>query len=106
MYKNKIGLRTGAFIGYFNRHSTTTYTAAYSINDDKSITDDYYAGLKLDLVYYPAHRLGVAATLANLQYDHFKSNSNTQGHGNRDDLNMNFINNGLSLSVFYVIGKK
>jgi len=106
MYKNKIGLRTGAFIGYMKGNSTATNSSSLSSYDSRNTSNDYFGGLKLDIVYYPVKRIGVSAALANLSYDHSKIDNGAQGHQHGDGLNFYFINNGLSLSVFYVIGKK
>ncbi len=105
MYKDKIGFRTGAYIGYTNGNSTTTYAPSYTAYNYKSISNYYFGGLSAELVYYPSKKLGVAATIANLEYEHFNINKTTQGHDDGDSINFNFINNGLSLSIFYVIGK-
>ena len=62
----------------------------------------------MSLVYYPAKKLGLAATLANLSYNHSKikdSDHNSQ-IGSANNVNFNIINNGLLLSVFYVFGSK
>jgi hypothetical protein len=106
MYKNIIGFRTGGYIGYSGGTSKDTYTptdAAYNYNNT---TNYYSAGANLDLVYFPSKKLGLAATLANLEYYHYNANNANQGHDNGDNLTFSLVNNGLTLSVFYVFGPK
>jgi len=109
LYANKIGIRTGPFIGYSRNEQKGTWDVADAANNSKVVSNSIEAGANLDLVYYPSHRFGVAATLANLEYDHYtQKNSydiNTE-NSKGNNVNFNFINNGLTLSVFYVFGSK
>jgi len=105
MYENKIGFRTGAYLGYDNGDSKTTYSSVYTTSNYNSLTSDYYGGVKVDLVYYPVRKLGVSATIANLQYSHYKFNNETFGNQSQNNVGFGFINNNLSLSVFYVFSK-
>ncbi len=83
--------------------------AADAANNSKDVSHGINAGANLDLVYYPSTHLGVAATLANLEYNHY-TDKNVYNYnmavdnGKGNSFNANFINNGLTLSVFYVFG--
>jgi len=106
MFKDKLGLRAGAYAGYSRADNKLTYNDLTSAYDQDTKQNGYDAGLRLDLVYYPSKHLGVAASFANLSYQHAKSDSGNQGSGSSDNLNFSFINNNLSLSLFYVFGGK
>jgi len=106
MYTDKFGIRTGPFIDYSKTNETDTYSGASAIDNSTNKTDNFNAGVNLAVVYYPSKRLGVSASLASLNYNHYKTDSGNQGHSSGDDVNFNFINDGLSLSIFYVFGKK
>jgi hypothetical protein len=103
---NKIGFRTGAYLGYSGGNTKNTYTTSQDLYNYNATSNYYNAGANLDLVFYPSKNLGVAATIANLEYVHYKNDTTTQGHDSTDSINFNFVNNGLSLSVFYVFGSK
>ena len=106
MYKNTIGLRTEGYLGYSHGNETNTYTPTYAAYNYESKTTYYSGGANLDLVYYPSKKIGVSATIANLEYYHYNANNTTQGHDNGDNVTFSFINNALSFSVFYVFGNK
>jgi hypothetical protein len=109
MYSNKIGIRTGPYIGYTtaDQKSTATGSNADPANNLDTKTTNFNAGVNLALVYFPSKRLGFSATLADLDYNHFKNNDKPTGdHESGDNLSFNFINNGLSISVFLVFGGK
>jgi hypothetical protein len=106
MYKNTIGLRTEGYLGYSHGNETNTYTPTYAAYNYDSKTTYYSGGANLDLVYYPSKKIGVSATIANLEYYHYNANNTTQGHDNGDNVTFSFINNALSFSVFYVFGGK
>jgi hypothetical protein len=101
MYNDKLGLRAGPYAGYTRGDSKSTNIDPNYNSDSK--TDNYNAGAKLDLVYYPSKKIGFSATLANLNYSHYKTNGGPQGHSSADNVSMAFINNGLGISVFYVL---
>ena len=105
MYQNKIGLRAGPYAGYTRSDYKTIYPNDMAIYSEDSKTDNFNAGVKLELVYYPSKCLGVSAMLADVDYNHSKTNSGNQGHSSSDDVNVALINN-LSLSVFYAFGGK
>jgi len=106
MYKNVVGFRTGGYIGYSGGSGKNTYTSAYTIYNYTSTTNYYSGGANIDLVYYASKKLGIAATLANLEYYHYTANNGSQGHDSGDNITFSFINSGLSLSVFFVLGGK
>ena len=106
MYKNVIGFRTGGYIGYSGGTSKETYTPTDASYNYNNTTTYYSAGANVDLVYYPSKKLGIAATLANLEYYHYNANNASQGHDNGDNLTFSLVNNGLTLAVFYVFGAK
>jgi hypothetical protein len=106
LHKNKIGIRAGAYLGYGYENQNQTYPPAYSANDYGSKVNSGQAGIDLDLVYFPSKRLGFAATLVNMSYEHYTENDGAQGHSSGNDFNLALISNGLSLSVFYVFGGK
>jgi hypothetical protein len=106
LYKNKFGFRTGAYLGYAGGNQTISYSPSYAIDDLHSKGNYYFGGVNLALVYYPSKKMGIAAGVAGLEYEHYKLNNADQGHESGDILNFNFVNNGLSLSVFYSFGGK
>jgi hypothetical protein len=106
MYKNIIGFRTGGYVGYSGGTNKDTYTPTDAGANYNNTTMYYSAGANLDLVYFPSKKLGIAATLANLEYYHYTANNNSQGHDNGDNITFSLVNNGLTLSVFYVFGPK
>lgn len=105
MFQEKIGLRAGPTIGYYHSTNKIAYGPSNAIYDLNAKTDNFTGGVRLDLVYYPSKHLGFTASLANLNYTHYKSDSGTQGNSKGDYFNASFINDGLSLSVFYAFGK-
>jgi hypothetical protein len=104
----KIGFRAGPYAGYnygTSKHSPNTYLA--NPKEVKGATNDYNAGANLDLVYYPSPKVGIAATLVNLAYSHNKSTDNSSPNTNEvENFAFNFINSGLTLNVFFVLGSK
>jgi hypothetical protein len=101
MYNDKFGLRAGPYAGYTRGDSKSTNVDPAYNSDSK--TDSYNAGAKLDLVYYPSKKISFSATLANLNYAHYKTNGGPQGHSSADSFNAAFINNGLGISIFYIL---
>lgn len=106
MFQDKIGLRAGPHVGYFHDVNKITYGPFNSIYNENTRADNFSGGVNLDLVYYPSRHLGFTASLANLNYTHYKSDSGAQGHSDGDYFNASLFNNGLSLSVFYAFGSK
>jgi hypothetical protein len=107
MYNDKIGIRTGPYIGYNRSSYKYTYDdPANAGSNTNSKTDSYAAGVNLGLVYYPSKKVGVAATLANLNYSHYKSkDTNGQQSGSGDSIDFRLISNDIAISVFYTFGK-
>ncbi|AMR33333.1 hypothetical protein A0256_18860 [Mucilaginibacter sp. PAMC 26640] len=105
MYQNRVGIRTGPYLGYSHSSVKSTSTGANSINDSDRKSNTYYGGVNLELLLYPVKQLGVSLMLANLNYSHYNTDSGKQGKTNGDSVNANLVNNGLGLSVFYVLGK-
>ena len=107
MYNDKIGIRTGPYIGYDRSSYKYTYDDPnYAGSNTNSKKDSYMAGVNLGLVYYPSKKVGVAATLANLNYIHYKSKDpNGQQSGTGDSVDLRLISNDIAISVFYTFGK-
>jgi len=101
LYQNKIGFRTGLYLGYERQTLNTTNTPSQTIYDQNSSANEYSAGLRFDIVYYPLKHFGVTATLANIGYDSYKENNTTQGSGSGTGFNANFTN-GLQLGMVYM----
>jgi hypothetical protein len=103
LYDNKIGVRTGPFVQYAYGKQDEKYqnTAAYN-NGYKN--RDLYAGLALDLVFFPMKKLGFATTIGTLSYAHGKSEqyNNTR---KTDSFGLNLGTSGLTVSAFYAFGK-
>lgn len=107
MYGDKIGIRTGPYIGYYrSNHKYTFDDPTYASSNDNFKTDSYNGGVNLGLVYYPSKKVGVSATLANLNYSHYKTiDPNNQQSSTGDSVDLRLISNDLSISVFYTFGK-
>jgi hypothetical protein len=102
MFSDKLGLRAGPYLGY-TRYDFKSVNAG---NVTKNKSDNYFAGANMALVYYPVKKLGVSATLASLSYQHSKLKDDTGQIGSGNNVFFNLVNDGLSLSVFYVFGGK
>lgn len=106
LYKNKIGFRIGPYLGYSIGDQKFIYTGPNSIYNSDAKSHTYEGGADLDLVYYPTKHLGVSISLANLDYQHTRTNSGAQGFSNEDGMNFDFVNNNLAVSLLYVFGGK
>jgi len=104
MFNDKVGLRTGPYIGYNFGDVKYVYNSAPAANQDTK-TDYYNAGMRLELVYFPSKKFGFSTYLASFDYSHYKSDSGTAGHMSGDNVYLNLINSNLALSVYYVFGK-
>jgi len=109
LYANKIGVRTGPYIGYNWANQGYGYTDNMpDANTSDSKSHGYEAGATLEAVFFPSKRFGISAMIANLQYEHFTGKT-IQGAAidrtNGNNVSLSFINSGLGLSVFYVFGK-
>ena len=106
MYKNTIGLRTGAYFSYARGSNATTYEGTYASSSSSGNGHEDAAQVRLDLVYYPSKRLGVSANIANAYYNWYRTKGTNEANTNGDNASINFISDGLQLSVFYVFGSK
>jgi hypothetical protein len=102
LYENKIGFRTGPYLGYDRGTQKVTNIPSQNTSDLNSSTNNYSAGLRFDLVYYPLKRVGFSATLANLMYTNYKSDNITQGSSSGNSFNLNLVTSGLQVSAFYI----
>lgn len=108
LYANKIGIRTGPYLGYAWGDQGNGYRDPQSNFATSQKGHTYEAGAKLEAVYYPSKRIGVSAMIANLNYGHFtnKNISNTTiENTSGNNVNLSFINNGLTFSLFYTFEK-
>jgi hypothetical protein len=106
LHKNKIGIRVGGYLEYGYENQATLYGAAFPAENSSGDTHYGSIGLRADLVYYPSKHLGLAANIANFQFEHYTQGSGIQGSGSGNNFNISYISDGLSLSVFYVFGGK
>jgi hypothetical protein len=106
LYDGKIGLRTGGHFTY--GHSNTKVTSSYptSFYNYDTKTNAYIGNLSLELVAYPTKKLGIAASFAGISYVHSKLDGVATGNTTYNNISAGFANDGLTMSVFYVIGKK
>ncbi len=102
LYQNKIGFRTGPFLGYDRSSQKITEIPSQSVSDLNSTTNNYSAGLRLDLVYFPLKHVGFSATLANLVYSNYKSDNKIRGNASGNSINLNLLTSGLAVSAFYI----
>ena len=100
LYDNKIGFRFGPYLSYAHEFAGTYYRPGNNTPDNTSTTEAYSGGFQLDFVYYPSKHLSFAAGLGNLSYQHdlFRGMPNT---GTENNFNLAFVNNDLSIGVFY-----
>jgi len=101
LYNNKIGIRSGPYFSY-----------QYSTSDVSTIPDNtqsnshyngrnYQGGISADFVFYPSSKIGLAANLANLYYAHTTWSNQSQSASSKA-VNLQLLNNNLTLSAFYV----
>jgi hypothetical protein len=105
MCTDKLGFRAAPYLGYTRGTEKLVYPAADDIDNGNSTTNSYVGGVNLDLVFYPSKNLGVAASLANVNYQHYKTTDPVNGNNTGNGVNFYYLNNGLNISVFYVFGK-
>lgn len=99
LYDNKIGIRTGPYLNYQRLSQSYTYNNnQLNYNTNSNV---YTGGVGLDFIYYPLKKLGLAATMGNLNYSHQNSSGNTDGTYN--SFNLSFANS-LIFSVNYIFG--
>jgi hypothetical protein len=105
LFTDKFGFRTGPFASYDHgiiKYNSTPPAAA----NDNHTSNGYTAGADFDLVYYPSKKMGIAAKMASVRYAYSKSSGEGGYEGKDENFGFNFINNGLTLALFYVIGNK
>ena len=103
LFNNKIGIRTGPYFSYQHSTDSYTYTPDLSNSDLNSKTNNYQAGISTDFVYYPTTKIGLALNVGSLYYNRSKLNG-TQVNSNSSTVNLQFLNNNLVLSAYYVFG--
>jgi hypothetical protein len=103
LFNNKIGIRTGPYIAYQYFGTNDTYTPANSQPANNINGSNYHVGLIADFVYYPSKKIGLAVNLGNLSYNYGKMNY-PQQNNNNSGINLQFLNNSLMLSAYYVFG--
>ncbi|MDB5135516.1 MAG: hypothetical protein JWP37_2119 [Mucilaginibacter sp.] len=101
LYNNKIGIRTGPYLGYQYTNSNAIYTPDNNQANYNTNSHYYHAGLNADFVYYPSHKIGLAVNLGDLSYYHSKY-GNQQISSGTDGVSLELLNNNLMLSAFYV----
>ena len=106
LYKNKFGIRTGPYISYGKETTNYNYTPAENFNDNNYNSHNVTAGIRLDMVYYASKKLGFAATLANLQYEHYISAGGNQLNQNDNSVSFYSGTTALQISMFFVFGTK
>jgi hypothetical protein len=111
LYNNKVGIRTGPYLFYQYSNSD----ASYSNIDQGSNTYNgkyFQGGINADFVYYPTSKIGLAVNLGSLYYSHITTNSRQQNtsanvgqNASSNSVNLQLLNNNLTLSAFYAFGK-
>jgi hypothetical protein len=106
MFSDKLGFRAGPYLAYQKGDNKSTYLGTNAPYNENSKQTGYGAGARLEFVYYPSKKLGFAAYIARVDYNHNKFDNGSFGHTSNDNVDVSLINNGLSLSVFYAFGGK
>jgi len=106
MFGDKLGLRAGPYLGYVIANNKSIYLGSNALYNVNSKQTEYSAGARLEFVYYPSKKLGLAAYIASVDYDHTKFDNGNSGHTSSDNVDLSLINKGLTLSVFYSFGSK
>lgn len=103
MFSSQFGLRTGPYVSYNYLSSKSIYEDQA---DQKQNINAYTAGVNLGVEYFPIKKLGIAANLVDLSYDHSKLEYEDFGtYSKSDSFNFSFVSS-LNLSIFYVFAKK
>ena len=106
LYNDMLGLRVGPQFYYTHTNSSSAYVSGQDISNQSGSGNNYSLGLTAELVYYPTKHLGLSAMLANVGYSYYKTSDDASGSQTSKNTYLNFINSGLSLSVFYSFGGK
>jgi len=110
LFEDKIGIRTGPFLSYQFNHDKTDQGIFYYQNNtpnyytvsNDSRRNNYTGGISMDLVYYPTKKIGLAAAIGSLAYDHQTQNTTTSKIST-NQFNLSFTNS-LEFSVYYIFG--
>ncbi|RXF70203.1 outer membrane beta-barrel protein [Arcticibacter tournemirensis] len=102
MLSEKVGFRTGPFASYSYVKSRYPDEASYSEDENIKVLS---AGLNLGVEFFPVKRLGIVANLADVSYNYTKTTGSPAVSGKTKKINAS-LTNQLSLSVFYILGKK
>lgn len=115
LFKDKIGIRTGPFVMYQQNNSNSNQEIYYYQNgiqghytvSDKNKLSTYTGGVSMDLVYYPTPKIGLAAALGSLAYNHQirqeTANATSTSKTSTNQFSLS-VTNSLQLSVYYVFG--
>ncbi|QJD95545.1 outer membrane beta-barrel protein [Mucilaginibacter robiniae] len=107
LYDGKVGFRVGPYVSYQHAKATMNYQNTQSFNED-TVENRLNAGIGLDFVYFPARRIGLAASIGSLSYEkvYYKELSGGQLMQEQRDhaFGANLASN-LALSVYYSFGK-
>lgn len=106
LYDGKIGLRTGGHLNYGHDNTKYTATGTSSFYNYDSKSNSFAIGAGLELVAYPAKKLGISASLAGFNYAYAKQDAGTMGKTDLNSFNFSTASDGLTMSVFYVFGGK
>ncbi|HTD99230.1 MAG TPA: hypothetical protein VK668_08065 [Mucilaginibacter sp.] len=101
LYNNKIGIRTGPYFSYQYSNSDVAYTPDNLQSSNNYKGHNYQGGISADFVFYPSSKIGLAANLANLYYAR-STWSNLSQTSSSNSVNLQLLNNNLTLSAFYV----
>jgi hypothetical protein len=108
LFENKIGFRVGPFISYqYSKSSDDFGNSVVGVEEVKNKL--FNAGIGFDFVYFPMRRLGLAANLGTLGYEHItytrSDNNQLSLQEENHAFGLNLANSNLALSVFYSFGK-
>ncbi|RXF70204.1 outer membrane beta-barrel protein [Arcticibacter tournemirensis] len=103
MFSSQFGMRTGPYVSYSYLSSKLVYEDQA---DQKQNINTYAAGINLGIEYFPIKKLGIAANLADLSYNHSKlKHEGFVTYSKSDSFSFSFVSS-LNFSIFYVFGKK
>jgi hypothetical protein len=102
LYDQKVGVRFGPYLEYGHSEISYDYFDVNGPANNNSKGPAYTGGAQVDLVYYPAKRVGLTAILGNVNYTYAKTEGNPQ-NSTSNQINVNLINNGLVIGVYYLL---
>jgi hypothetical protein len=108
LFEKKVGFRMGPYVGYQNSKASSDFGS--SIVGFQEIKNKLFdAGIGFDFVYFPTQKIGLAANIGTLGYQHItytRSDDNQLSLQEKDHtFGLNLANSNLALSVFYSFGK-